>query len=391
MNSEHSEIAFELVVPYRMQVYFTRHAFAAKNTLLRKILAGPGDFSRRIKVLAYVDDNIPSTYVDRVPLYFDTASTGIVLTALHRLPGGEAIKNDQAVLTRIYNDVERHGICRHSYIIAIGGGALLDVVGYAAATAHRGLRHIRFPSTALAQGDAGVGVKNGINFRGKKNFLGTFKPPEAIINDFLLLSSLSRVELRNGYSEAIKVALIKDRTFFEWIEQKADALNAGDDDAVAHLVRRSAELHIDHIATSGDPFESGASRPLDFGHWAAHKLEQLSDFSVGHGEAVAIGLAIDIVYSRLTGHLTAATCERVLKLLETLQFPLTHEKLTSSDASGKRRVLEGLDEFREHLGGELTVTLIDNIGSALDVHIMAHETVVAAIDELLGRKRRTVV
>src|SRR5258706_13667440 len=232
------------------------------------------------------------------------------------MQGGEALKNTPDSVNRIYLSIEKHGLCRHSYAIAIGGGALLDAVGFAAATAHRGMRHVRIPTTVLAQADAGVGIKNGINAFGKKNFIGNFSPPVAVINDFEMLASLPARERRAGYIEAIKVALIRDKDFFEAIEKNISGLREFKASTVEELIYHCAEAHVRHIATGGDPFEHGSARPLDFGHWAAHKLEQLSEFRIHHGEAVAIGIGLDVIYSKLAGFLHAQTAERILLLIE---------------------------------------------------------------------------
>ena len=181
--------------------------------------------------------------------------------------------------------------------------------------------------------------------------------PYAVINDFALLRSLSDRDKRGGYSEAVKVACIKDAAFFERLERDAARLAAFDPEVMKPLIYRSAELHVDHIATGGDPFEMGSARPLDFGHWAAHKLEQLSDYRLRHGEAVAIGLAVDVVYSKLAGFLDGGQAERILRLLETLGFELFSNELLHTDAGGELMVLRGLEEFREHLAGELTITV----------------------------------
>ena len=130
----------------------------------------------------------------------------------------------------------------------------------------------------------------------QKNWVGTFAVPDAVINDFSFLRTLPDSQKRAGYVEAIKVALIRDRAFFEWIEERTDSLAKFEQIPMEQLIRRSAALHLDHIAGSGDPFERGSARPLDFGHWIAHKLEPMSGFEVGHGDAVAIGLAADVIY-----------------------------------------------------------------------------------------------
>lgn len=300
--------------------------------------------------------------------------------------GGEQAKNSWGNVSEVHQAIDQYHLDRHSYVIAVGGGALLDQVGLAAATAHRGVRHVRIPTTTLSQCDSGVGVKNGINAFGKKNFIGTFAPPFAVINDFLLLATLPSREKRAGYAEAVKVACIRDGAFFEAIESDAPLLRRFEPQAMRRLVRRCAELHVEHIATSGDPFEFGSARPLDFGHWSAHKLEQLTDFKISHGGAVAIGIALDVTYSKRMGFLDAPSAERVLHLLEELGFELFAPELL---LPGKRReplVLEGAEEFREHLGGELSLTLLRGIGRGFEAHELNTAQVLDSIRELEKRR-----
>jgi len=304
------------------------------------------------------------------------------------LEGGERAKNSYFHVSEIQSQIDRFHIDRHSYVIAVGGGAILDLVGLAAATAHRGVRHVRIPTTTLSQDDSGVGVKNGINAFGKKNFIGTFTPPFAVINDFQLLSSLPPRDKRAGYVEAIKVALIRDEEFFAAIERDAPMLREFEPAAMQRLIYRCAELHLNHIATSGDPFEVGSARPLDFGHWSAHKLEQMSEYQLRHGEAVAIGIALDAIYSRKMGFLDAALAERALTLLETLGFVLFANELLYADSQGALMVMNGLEEFREHLGGKLTITMLKAIGHGFEVHEMNLARVVEAIYELQERHLR---
>jgi 3-dehydroquinate synthase len=302
------------------------------------------------------------------------------------LAGGEQAKNSWAHVAALHSAIDRYHLDRHSYLIAAGGGALLDIAGFAAATAHRGLWHVRIPTTTLSQCDSGVGVKNGINAYGKKNFIGTFAPPFAVLNDFKLLETLSARDKRAGYSEAVKVACIRDREFFESLEQEAATLNQLRPDSTRRLIRRCAELHVAHIAESGDPFEFGTARPLDFGHWAAHKLEQLSHFRLRHGEAVAIGIALDVAYSRRMGYLESGEAQRITQLLENLGFELFAPELSLVDGHQQARVLEGLEEFREHLGGRLTITELRAIGRGFEVHEMDEKVVRDALLELQARQ-----
>jgi 3-dehydroquinate synthase len=299
--------------------------------------------------------------------------------------GGEQAKNSWDHVTRLHGEIDRHHIDRHSYLVAVGGGALLDMAGLAAATAHRGVRHIRMPTTTLSQCDSGVGVKNGVNAYGKKNFIGTFAPPFAVINDFQLLATLPAEHKRAGYAEAVKVACIRDSRFFEFIEATAEPLRRFETEPMKRLIRRCAELHLNHIADSGDAFEFGSARPLDFGHWSAHKLEQLSGFRLSHGEAVAIGLALDTLYSRRMKYLEAEEAERVLQLLEALGFDLFAPELLWTGSWGELRVLEGLEEFREHLGGRLALTLLREIGRGFEIDEMHRPELVQSIHELQMR------
>ncbi len=273
------------------------------------------------------------------------------------VPGGERAKNDRTVVDQTIRAINDRHICRRSYVLAIGGGAMLDAAGFAAATAHRGVRLIRLPSTTLAQADAGVGVKNGINAFGTKNLVGTFAPPWAVVNDTLLLGTLADRDWRAGISEAVKVAILKDPTLLDFVEANADFLRRRDLDAMEVVVERTADLHIQHIVEGGDPFESDRARPLDFGHWSAHRLEQMTGFRLTHGDAVAIGLLIDLQYAALREGQPATLARRVADCFTAMGFPLHCDAMTDED-----RLLEGLELFREHLGGELAITLATRPG-----------------------------
>ena len=382
-----SAVRKTIQVAYDLRVFFTEHAFETTNLILKQTLADkPGQIK---KVLLILDESLAQTQpklTRQIEQYFATHANTLKLVCRPLvIEGGERTKNSDFHVSEIHSHIDRHHIDRHSYVIAVGGGALLDMVGFAAATAHRGIRHVRIPTTTLSQADSGVGVKNGINAFGKKNFIGAFAPPFAVINDFQLLASLSPRDKRAGYVEAVKVALIRDREFFEMLEHDARSLRDLDPAAMRGLIRRCAELHLDHITTSGDPFEFGAARPLDFGHWSAHKLEQLSEYQIRHGEAVAIGIALDVIYSRLMGFISAAAAERVLQLLETLGFELFASELLHANSQNSLLVLDGLEEFREHLGGELTITLLKQIGKGFEVHEMNLPKVVEALYELKQR------
>lgn len=372
-------------VTFRYPVYFGEGLFEPNRGELREALTREPT-ARRRRLYFVIDSGVAQAFpslADDIARYVTAHADVLELVAPPRvIPGGESAKNEPSLLTALLEQFYAHRLDRHAYVLAIGGGAVLDLVGYAAAITHRGVRHVRLPTTVLSQADSGVGVKNGVNAFGKKNFWGTFVPPYAVLNDTRFLQTLSRRDRIAGMAEAVKVALVRDESFFEWIAAHTSALADGDATALSGLVRRCAQLHLTHIATSGDPFELGSARPLDFGHWSAHKLETLTEYRLRHGEAVAIGIALDVLYSSHVGLCTAQEAARVCDVLRRLGFTLWDAALTTRGADGALAVLEGLADFREHLGGELTVPLLQKVGRIVDVHEMDEALVTRLVAEL---------
>ena len=371
-------------VSFSYNVHFTEELFDQGNALLADLIEEKASVADR-KILFVFDEGMYEYHPDlfkKIEHYISENTSDIELVdSPVILPGGERAKNDPAHVQKLYEVINDANLDRHSYIAAIGGGAVIDTVGYAAATAHRGIRMIRIPTTVLAQNDASVGVKNGINAFGKKNFLGTFTPPFAVLNDAAFLRTLDDRDWRAGISEAIKVALLKDADFFDFIDRKARLLNEGDEAAMQKLIYRCAALHLDHIANSGDPFEMGSSRPLDFGHWSAHKLEQLTNYELRHGEAVAIGITLDVTYAYLNKMITEDEWKRILDVFVKTGFQIYVPELTArlNQPNHPNSIFHGLEEFREHLGGELTIMLIEGIGKEQEVHQVEYKQYIEAI------------
>lgn len=347
-----------LSVPFEFPVVFTDGVFAPQNDALHAALTRLGE-PGPLRGMIYLDENTAAAHPDlaaRAAAW--CGHRNVALAAAPRLvAGGEAIKNDWPAVQEIMVEMLSLRLDRHAFVLIAGGGAVLDAVGFAASLVHRGLRVVRIPTTALAQCDAGVGVKTAINFQGGKNAIGTFAPPFAVVNDFEFLSSLPDREWRGGMAEAFKVAIILDHAFFDELCASTAALRAREAAPMRHLIRRCAELHLEHIRAGGDPYEMGRARPLDFGHWAAHKLELLSHFRIGHGDAVAAGVALDSTYAALQGWISEADLERILAGLSAIGFPRWYAE--SADPA----FLEGLREFQEHLGGLLCVTFPNGIGA----------------------------
>jgi 3-dehydroquinate synthase len=366
-------------VPFVHRLRFTRDVLGPDSAVLAGVLPSSG--GRKARVQFWMDGHLLGQRPDLrsfVGSFAEEFAGSLeVLDAVQVVPGGEAIKNDTRLLEQILRVFEAADLDRHSYVVVIGGGAVLDAVGFAAAIAHRGLRLVRLPTTTLAQADSGVGVKNGVNLFGKKNWIGSFAVPWAVINDAGLLKTLPDRDFACGFAEAVKVALLKDAGFFERICFQAPAVARRDPEAALPIIRRSACLHLEHITRGGDPFELLEARPLDFGHWSAHRMETLTGYALRHGEAVAIGVAIDTVYSSLALGFPEEDVVRVLLCLRELGLPLGHRVLRDKDS-----LFAGLEEFRQHLGGRLTLTMLRGVGRPVEVHQVDDRLMRAAIDQV---------
>ncbi|HON08471.1 MAG TPA: 3-dehydroquinate synthase [Verrucomicrobiota bacterium] len=365
-------------IKYTHKIFFTENVFSQENYILKNIL----EKDANSKALIVMDNGVVENNEPLLPSieeYFKSISTSAKCITI---PGGESVKNNLDQLMNVLSLIDKNHIDRHSYLIGIGGGAVLDITGFAAAIAHRGIRYIRLPTTVLAQCDSGVGIKNGLNLFGKKNFIGTFYPPIAVINDFNFLNSLSQRDKRSGLAEVVKIALIKDKTLFEEIQSLSNRLNAFEPSAMKSVIIKCAQLHFDHILNGGDPFETGNSKPLDFGHWSAHKLEQISNFKIKHGEAVAVGIAIDTLYSANTGLIKPSKAKIIIDQLIKLGFQIYYPDIELKDSNGKLIIMEGLDEFREHLGGKLSITLLKDIGKSIEVNDIKLDLLEKALNQL---------
>lgn len=375
-------------VSFDFPVCFTENAFCPESDLLCRIFDKLKE-GRRHRVAVYIDAGLADARpgLEEAILGYAHAHQDCCELAEGpiRLPGGFAVKNDNKILQDILFSLGNLHLDRQSFVLAIGGGSVLDAVGFAASMLHRGLRLVRMPSTVLSQSDAGVGVKNGIDHHGQKNFLGSFAPPFAVVNDLALLTSLPQSERIGGLAEAVKVAVIRKAGFFSQLENDAQALVAGDARAMRRTVEEAATIHLRQICTGGDPFEFGSARPLDFGHWAGHRLEIMSGHSIHHGIGVAVGMAIDTVYAKLAGLLKKKDADRIIALIKSLGLPVYLPELEMKRLDGELEVLRGLSDFREHLGGRLCITLPTAIGKTVEVHSMDESLIEAAIAEVKAR------
>ena len=371
----------ELKAPISFDVVFTRDLFAPGNETLTETIPHT---ERAARAAVFIDENVLKRWPDlsdKIARWCDAHPNVLKLvSAPMTVPGGEAVKNDLLFVQRMTHQYQRFELCRHSYVFAIGGGAVLDAVGLSAAVFHRGLRLIRVPTTVLSQNDSGVGVKNGVNLDGVKNLIGTFAAPYAVLNDSLFLTALEQRDWLSGLAETFKIAIIKDVTLLDELEALASRLVARNLEAMECMVERCALLHLDHIRTGGDPFELGSARPLDFGHWSAHKLESMTQYELRHGEAVAIGIALDVCIAEQLNYITTAERNRVLVAMRACNLSLWHPALARRNTvTGNLQVVDGLEEFRQHLGGRLTLTMPRGLGRKLEIHELPASLVENAI------------
>ena len=369
----------DATVPLRHRVWWTADAFHAPTRCWHEALEGLEGHC-----VAFVDSGVAQAWpalAERLhAVVKETGLDRVSLRGVEIIPGGEACKDGFAQAERVSRACFELGVSRQGGVIAIGGGAVLDAVGFGAAIAHRGVPVIRVPTTSLAQDDSAMGVKCGVNAFGQKNALGAFAAPHAVLCCERLLSSLSLEHWLGGFSEAVKIALLKDPDLLDTLERDAARIRARDMQAARPVLRRCAQLHRAHILQGGDPFEQGSARPLDHGHWAAHRLEALSGWRLPHGQAVAIGIAIDAHVSRALGLLSAIDAARIVALLQALGLPVFHPLMQPVD-----RLIEGLEQFRQHLGGHLSVPLILKPGVSREMHAIPAEAVQEACRTLADR------
>ena len=364
-----NQITQQISVQYEYDVRFTKSVFDISNSTLNDIVAKSTPNVPH-KIFFIIEEKLLQHYpaiIAEITRYCMAYKATFSMSAPPcPLAGGERFKTFSKIesLCQLFSE---NSLCRHSFIAMIGGGAFLDSVGFAASLVHRGIRQIRIPTTVVSQSDSGVGVKTGINMFDKKNFAGTFAPPYAVINDSEFLKSLTYRDWISGVPEALKVAMIKDTEFFQWLIENAAKFAERNISAMTNLVAKSAELHLEHIATSGDPFEFGSARPLDFGHWSAHKLEILSKGNIRHGEAVGIGILLDSFYAVKTGRLAKEVLTQLLEAYRIMRLPTYDPLLSTKKPDGSLEIIDGIEEFREHLGGELHITLPSPLGEKIEI------------------------
>jgi 3-dehydroquinate synthase len=292
------------------------------------------------------------------------------------LPDGEQHKTLES-FSRIIDALVAERMNRDAAAVALGGGVIGDMVGFAAACYQRGIDYVQVPTTLLAQVDSSVGGKTGVNHPGGKNMIGAFHQPRCVIADTSTLQTLSPREYRAGLAEVVKYGFIRDTVFLHWIEENVEALLAREDAAVIHAVRRSCEIKAEVVAQ--DEREHGLRAILNLGHTFGHAIETAAGYGNWlHGEAVAAGMAMAAAMSARLGWLQPAERDRAVHLLEKLGLPIAPPRIGAQ----RGRELMGMD--KKVLGGRIRLVLLRELGRAAVVDDYAEHALDATLQAHFG-------
>lgn len=305
------------------------------------------------RVLLVSDEVVADLYLDRITAGLDQNCNWRSLL----LPAGETHKTLEN-WQRVIDTLVEMRAQRDATVLALGGGVIGDLAGFAAASYMRGIRVVQLPTTLLAQVDAAVGGKTGVNHSAGKNLIGAFHQPEAVIADIDTLISLDDRDYRAGLAEVVKYGAIRDERFFSWLESRAEALNARMPDALLEAVHVSVGHKAEVVAA--DEREAGQRALLNFGHTFGHALETATAYErYRHGEAVAIGMVLAARLSELLGRLRVGTSERLVHLLERLGLPVA-----LPDDIDRERLLELMRLDKKNRADRIRLILLDEVGSA---------------------------
>jgi 3-dehydroquinate synthase len=275
------------------------------------------------------------------------------------LPDGEEHKTWQA-LDGLFAELLRARLGRKGVLVALGGGVVGDMAGFAAASYQRGIAYLQVPTTLLAQVDSSVGGKTAINHPLGKNMIGAFHQPVAVVADTATLASLPPREYAAGIAEVVKYGAIYDASFLEWIESHADALAARDALALTHAIRRSCEIKAQIVAR--DERETGARALLNFGHTFGHAIESAAGYgTLLHGEAVAVGMALATRFSSRLGRVPDSAVKRLESLLARFNLPVAPPRFPVDTW------LEYMGRDKKNEDGRITLVLLDAIGRGVVV------------------------
>jgi 3-dehydroquinate synthase len=343
------------------------------------IYIGTGLLARADLVLPFLSRKRAAVVTNATvaPLFLDQIADALARESVEVvriiLPDGEDHK-DWQTLNKIFDALLQRRCGRDTTLVALGGGVIGDLAGFAAATYQRGVSYIQVPTTLLSQVDSSVGGKTAINHALGKNMIGAFHQPRAVLADMDTLRTLPERELRSGLAEIIKHGLIRDAAFFAWLEANVERLLARDADVLAQAVLRSVEIKADIVAQ--DERESGLRKVLNFGHTFGHAIETGLGYGAWlHGEAVAAGMVLAADLSRQLGYLSEADTDRIRSLLQRVGLPI------ASKGIAPERMLELMSVDKKVKEGRIHFVLLERLGAAM----LRDDVPPAALDRTLSR------
>jgi 3-dehydroquinate synthase len=342
--------------------------FARSGELMAPVL-------RQKRVIVITDDNVG-------PLHLDTLAVSLGQAGIAHetivLPAGEQTK-DFANLEDLMNRLLDAGIERRTTLVALGGGVIGDITGFAAAVALRGIDFVQIPTTLLAQVDSSVGGKTGINTRQGKNLVGAFHQPRLVIADTGILDTLPERELLAGYAEVVKYGLLGDAEFFRWLEGHGAAVRDGDPDARRHAIVQSCRMKA--VIVAADERETGQRALLNLGHTFGHALEAETGMSDAllHGEGVAIGMALAFDLSVQLGHCDAVDADLVRRHLAAIGLPTTPAHALGNIWSAEALIAH-MAKDKKVADGKMTFILARAIGDAFTSQAVTRDDLITLFE-----------
>ena len=330
-----------------------------------------------VRLAIVTDANVAEAHLGTLRDSLDRAGLG--LRGVVTVAPGEASKS-VAELERVCAELLSMGLERRDIVIALGGGVVGDLAGFAAAVLRRGVAFVQIPTSLLAQVDSSVGGKTGINTAHGKNLLGAFHQPALVLADTAALDTLPDRELRAGYGEVVKYGLLGDAPFFNWLDQHREQILARDPQAIIKAVRRSVEMKAEIVAR--DEREAGDRALLNLGHTFGHALEAWAGYSsrLLHGEAVAIGMCQAFRFSEQSGLAPPQLAARIAGHIKSMGLPTRIQDIPGDDLPTRDEIITLMGQDKKVLDGRLTFILARGIGEAFVSRDVDQREVAAFVD-----------
>ena len=305
------------------------------------------------KICIVTDSNVADFYLEEVKKELETCFSQVYAFVI---PAGEEYKNLQTIIT-IYEFLIDHKFDRKDMLVALGGGVTGDMTGFTAASYLRGINYIQVPTTLLSEVDSSVGGKTGVDFQQYKNMVGAFYQPRLVYMNMKALETLPAEQFASGMAEVLKSAYLRDREFALWLQTHSDAVQKKDPEALAYLIRKCCEIKAAVVAE--DPKENGLRAILNLGHTLGHAVEKLKDFTLLHGQCVAIGMVAAAYLSAKKGYISNDDYQMIIDMNRLYHLPVSVEGISAED------ILEATKSDKKMEKGHIKFILLKPFGTAV--------------------------